>query len=297
MGAKNTGLIPGVNWQRYRDAKRTLLGNQSHKPTFDEVSSDLSMSIYYVRAYAVTRYSAVFESFVQCWALNMLLTALEKDQPLSLKQIVLASKFSPLEADNIKPKGYVRAPTVLEIFKAFPYVENELTSMPHALKHETNRQALLGPINSNLTAIKAVKFWRDYRNLLIHRGGFASVDFVETHKAFFEDLQKQYGDRQHPFVAFAHVPLPDTIVHGVVATHDHVAEWLNAYLRRESKNKRGSSAQVTESGLRLLAPDFRPLPLLMDGDHRPSRAFVAKYEQAQQNRLANAEWVAARDQG
>jgi hypothetical protein len=82
MHARYSGPVASKAWNTYRWAWRALRSDQTGQPSITDVENDLAFTLYAIREYAVVRYSSLFESFVQCWALNMLLALQERRSAL-----------------------------------------------------------------------------------------------------------------------------------------------------------------------------------------------------------------------
>ena len=165
------------------------------------------------------------------------------------------------------------------MLRAFPDVQAILKAHPHVKYDETTNQQLYSPISADVNAFTVAKFWREFRNLLIHRDGNMSQAFVDTHTVLFEQLRAPYADAMAPLASFRHVQLPDSVFHALSLTHDHFAELLDDSLLQRSRNRRGTTKGIStdSSGKRLLRPDYRAKPLLQQGDHQPSFDFVAQF--------------------
>src|SRR5439155_7062772 len=145
-----------------------------------------------IREYAVVRYSSLFESFLQCWALNMLLALQEGGVALSVDQNVLAGKFSPVM------KQFVLTPGVPKILSAFPDIRADLEALPHISTDPRTKETVEVPSNPKLNALTTVNFWRDFRNHIVHRGGRISTGFARSHREFFELFRVPYGSKLRP---------------------------------------------------------------------------------------------------
>src|SRR5688572_19541542 len=260
----DSGPIAAKAWNRYRSSWRSLTGEHESQPTFDSLDSDLAIAVYAVREAAVARYSAVFETFVQCWALNMLLAYIHSGAGLTQAARRLATEFSPFRARFL-------IPGVPAVLKAFPEVDEGLSALPHVLTDPVSGRAVDGVADGLLNAKSVILFWRDFRNSVVHRGGLISHSFCKSHFEVFEALRKPYAGKMKALAPGSRLPLPDVVFSALATTHSRCASWLNERLQSNSPNRgrlRPEGANLPEP--KRFEPNFSPGRLLIDGDHSDS---------------------------
>ena len=100
------------------------------QPTIADIEKDLATSLYAVREAAVITWSSTFETFCQCWALNMLLARLEAGETLSKREQALAHELSPIHHSPGRP-----TPGVPSILRCFEFARDGLAALPHINRH------------------------------------------------------------------------------------------------------------------------------------------------------------------
>lgn len=279
MHARESGPVASKAWNTYRWAWRALKNKPNEQPTIADLEQDLATSLYSIREHAIVRYSALFESFVQCWALNMLLAIQEQgDEPTNL-QLALVRDFSPVG------KEYVVTPGVPRILKAFPEIREALSRLPHISTDPKTKEPVEVPATPDLNSLRTVMFWRDFRNHIVHRGSRISTGFARTYFDFFELLRAPYDEKLRPLKLGSLLQMPDAIYFAMATTHRKAVGFMNERLRDVSANRRGVIFLPEEGREEPIAfqHSFRPHPLLIDGDHEPSLAFVGQFEEVPEN--------------
>lgn len=273
MHARCSGPVASKAWNTYRWAWRALSNRPEDQPTIAELERDLATSLYAIREYAVVRYSALFESYVQCWALNMLLAQQERGQNLSDDQVKLSIDFSPVG------KQYVVTPGVPAILRAFPEARDALEKLPHISTDPKTKEPVEVPSNPKLNSLRTLMFWRDFRNHVIHRGSRISTGFAKAHYDFFELLRQPYAEILRPLKLGNLLQLPDAVFYAMATTHRKASGMLNEQLRALSNARRGVIFLPEESKPEptVFSNSFNPRRLLIDGDHQPSLAFVNQF--------------------
>jgi hypothetical protein len=273
MRSEFAGHAASKAWGTYRDAWQGLNGKYGEQPSIQNVKADLAISLYAVRESTIVRYSALFEAFVQCWSLNMILAKLESATGVTIEEEKIAERFSPVD------KSYVVTPGVPVILKAFPDIQEGLEKLPHISIDLATGTPVEAPAVPELNALKTISFWRDYRNHLVHRGSVISKGFWVKHSELFELLRAPYVSQLRPLEQGNRLQLPDVVYHAMATTHNKVARWLNSVLQERSGNSRGC-VHLLSSGLpepSKLDATLRPPVLLMDGDHAESLAWVDQF--------------------
>lgn len=266
MRTKISGRVARKVWNRYRDFWRLKTDKPDGQPGISDLEQDLGLSLYAIREFAVIRWSSIFETFSQCWALNMLLARLERSETLTPKEERLVRQLSPIYTR--RPRG---VPSILDCFQD---VREELDGLPHINSDPYTKMPVAAPIHPELTALRSILFWRDYRNLLVHRGGRISMDFIETHGAFFEAFRQNYSEVMRELRPTGRLQLPSMIVPAISTTHTKAAKWLNEVLVRASCGTRGKLRPPSEEEPVKLDLNLIPPKLLTDGDHSTSLKWV-----------------------
>lgn len=267
---RGSGPVSYKAWRNYRDWWRKDRSNPNGQPSLTDFDHDLGLSLYTIREASLVKIAAHFELFTQCWALNMLLAILETGGSWSPAHEILARELSPVHTPNRFPPG------VPAILKAFPVEREELRQLPHIKTDPMSGADVNQPVTANLNALSVVLFWRDFRNLVVHRGGLISREFADEHGAVFEALRQPYKDRLRSLEPSTRLQLPDVIFYAMISTHHRTAKWLNGRLQQISESRRGI-IYLPEMELEepvVFDPSLKPLPLLMDGDHSDSLRWI-----------------------
>jgi len=196
----------------------------------------------------------------------MLLARLEAGPALSFEQVNLVKDISPIHNQKVPTPG------VRRIFKTFADIASELEQLPHIKTDPTTGAALEEPITPELNSLRAILFWRDLRNCVVHRGGLMSHAFCEEHATFFEAMREPYQSYLRPLDPMTRLQLPNLVFYAMASVHHRAAIFLNTRLQETSKRRRGT-IHLPEEGLEeptTFDPAFRPLPLLVEEDHPES---------------------------
>jgi hypothetical protein len=120
---KNAGRMASRAWTSYTNSFPQVHGARP-QPTVKNASESLLDSIPSITEYAIVSYCGVFETYVQCWALNFLLARLESGAAWTRTESRLARSFSPLYGKEIPslPKVCEGIPIVKETFEKLPHV-------------------------------------------------------------------------------------------------------------------------------------------------------------------------------
>jgi len=264
LATNSAGHVAGKAWDRYRGAKRVLTGQYEGQPSFTDLNKDLATSIYAVRENSIARYSSKFETFIQSWALNMLLAHAEsgKDMPDELKK--LTYDFSPFRQRFI-------IPTVPIIFDSFKTINSELEKLPHISTDPKTGEQVSEPISTGLNAKSVILFWRDFRNSIVHQDGLVTYAFYEKYNKLFETLRLPYAEILRPLEPGTRLQLPDIVFSAITTTHSKTAFWLNECLQAISETR--GQIQLDEANSQFsLSNSF--MPLLVEGDHPISLRWI-----------------------
>lgn len=270
MSPRGSGPVGYKAWRNYREWWRKDRGEPNGQPSMSDVARDLGSSLNTVRESAVVKIASHFELFGQCWALNMLLALLEAGGHWSASHQSLARELSPIHTPDRFPPG------IPAILKAFPAERDELGQLSHIKTDPLSGADLDEPGTVKLNALAVILFWRDFRNLVVHRGGLISREFATEHGAVFEALRQPYEKFLRPLEPSTRLQLPDVVFYAMISTHHRAAKWLNRHLQQISGGRRGT-IHLPESGLEepvVFDPAVRALPMLLEGDHSDSLRWI-----------------------
>ncbi len=125
MHARISGPVASKAWNGYRRYWRQSHALPDGQPSIADLEHDLGPVLYSVRELAVVRVASAFETFVQCWALNMLLASLERRGEWTSAELDLARQLSPVHSHK-RP-----APGVPGILRCYSSVATALEKLPH----------------------------------------------------------------------------------------------------------------------------------------------------------------------
>ena len=220
-----------------------------------------AQSLFSAAEFALIKHVSLFESFVQCWALNYLLAKLEAKEPWSPAEQRLARRFWPIPNDAGAPSQ----PTILS---AMPFAQTWLRQSSHVFRDRvaSDQTGLVNPLN----ALDVLAFWRAYRNVAIHRGGVVSARFLGRYYAIWERYRVEFPGlsqlRKGEQLRFS-----EELLVAVCTTQHKSASVLNEKLREMSGERRGTSARVRQ-GFKVAAGDSDRM--LLPGDHHYSVAWT-----------------------
>ncbi|MBI4798340.1 MAG: hypothetical protein HY794_06325 [Desulfarculus sp.] len=225
----------------------------------------LHSSIPSITEYAIVSYCGLFETYIQCWALNFLLAKLESGDAWTSTERKLAHAFSPLASP--------RLPSFIDICKYIPIIKETFNILPHVFVNPKTSKEVEAPITPNLNAFQTVLFWRDWRNLLVHTSGMVNQWFYKKHAMFFADFKSVFPHIRDIEVG-KKLSLNDATFRAMATTHYRAARSLRPILVGISSARRGhimAPGPASDSGK--VNPEKLPerVPLmLMAGDHQAS---------------------------
>ena len=248
------GRVGASAWVAYAKSRGRTTGT---RPTFREFETDATAAFWFATEHAVIGLATVFETFIQCWALNFLLTRLESGMATwsRTSEAQLARKFARVHIGR-------SVPSFPAIRDAIESIAQRLAELPHIEVDDLAETEVLTPVSDNLNGLRSIQFWREYRNLLIHNNGVISVRFYYAHKQFVNGL-RQFNSAIPQLVIGERLKLRDAIVRTIATTHLHAARALNKQLVELSGAARGDVEASFEC-------DGAPAALLQAGDHPES---------------------------
>jgi len=251
-------------WRSYKRALgRVGIGKDFQQPTLDEVLSDLEGVISAVRRSTLLNYVALFESYLQCWVLNYLLSKLEVGQLWTNEERLLATKLSPVHGTEVSP-------STAFILRCLPNISQLLRKTPPFFRHPVTRLILERPEPVGVTCLAAIDFWIDLRNTIVHRAGWLTRKFIARHEMLWMEL---FGSEPHiPQPKYGRsVLLYHEMVTSAALTLYRAALALSNELESISQGRRGHpwapSGRLENSEKQ---PPISAPSLLIDDDHENS---------------------------
>lgn len=262
LGKKRLKQVPGRAFRSYRKAFGVT------KPSVGDFAHDLKDGVQFVREATVILYVGMFETFVACWALNMLLAKLEHNSWEEGERIV-AEEMSPIHHSKRFKQGHL-LPSLSFLIRSFPDVIRDLEQAVPAGMSES-----YGSLSSKTVNVyRAMLFWKDYRNLCVHRSRVLSKGFCGRWSEIWNALRNR--NRKIPKLeAGQQLCLYDDVVRSLFSDLQMAAELMNKRLVGLSTNDRGTVPPVPEKG------QLTPFPLLQEGDHSLSHQWVLVSKQGE----------------
>ncbi len=214
-------------------------------------------------------YVSVFDDYIVCWALNYLLARLENKEGWTASERWLAHELSPRGHFDCDCKGQrnrggnrygVHFPETLKILQLVG-VQSDLSKEP-ALSDSA--------AVTRVDAWAALKYWRQFRNHLVHKGT-AGTPGLAADKRVWRELV-------HAAAATTEIrdgkplPAPDYLLPACFGTHYRLAKWLQEFLIGMSHERRGhyySPGPKTAKPVEI-PTGAAPKRLLLEGDHQAS---------------------------
>ena len=261
--ARETKATPAKSWKGYRLSFGRDSEGELRTPTVSDLSKDLKEALYDVRESAIVKFASLFESFAQCWALNFLLSKLENGTGWTPDERKLAENFSPVH-------GKYNAPGWPIITQRIPDLRSGLSVLPHINKDSVSGADITMPVTLDLNAFRTIKFWRDFRNIVVHSSGLITSTFRDENGAFFEQLRAPYMGHMPPLELGKRLKFFDTMFPAMATAHHKAALWMNNWLEKESRQRRGHPEAPDSKTTDYFDEIIFPKPLLVLGDHSES---------------------------
>jgi hypothetical protein len=254
----------GKYYENYRKSYPGFKVKGIH-PTANNLLEDSVIALQAAQEAAMVRLSSLFEAFAQCWALNIILAYIE-DQCRTLV---------PLEQDLLAlfcPFGESRLPSAPKILLSLDPAYKLLISTPRMFNNPKTKLAIHRPETISDSAFVSIMFWRDYRNLFVHYGGRVTTAFFAKYGSYFEEAMKPLGHLR--LEVGKPLPYHDDLYGAMGAAHYRAVLELNEWLERESKGRRGHPEAPRPKSREIWEDVPLSPPLLLEGDHAPSLAWV-----------------------
>ena len=257
---------PAANaWLNFRRSHGYDENKIAPQPTIKRLYGEAALSLFFVLEMAVIRLSSLFESYAQCWALNVLLTILENGQPLRPTEVELAETFLPFQVGRRAPI----LPGWWDILRSFPQLEVDLRNLPHLFTDPRSGKKVDKPISGTLNAYSVIEFWRAYRNLSVHTSKQITTRFHHRWSGFFAESMESLGHIERLEVGKP-LPVHDDLYGAMAACHYRAALVMTETLIVLSNERRGHpEAPGPKTTDTFPAPPPSPL-LLLPGDHPDS---------------------------
>lgn len=222
-------------------------------PSYGHVKHDLIMSAQILRFTTLIRSVTNFESYVNCWVLNHVLSKLELGDTLHKGEASFAQAVSPVHGGGV-PQGI--GSTIAKI----PDIAVCLSEAASQIADSDNE--------NTHSYLDHVYFWIHYRNCIIHNGGLCTPRAFNRHEGFWNACMKEFA--RDKFVERYPLTLSFELLDRCRFSLYKSVELLEQKLRTVSSGRRGHSwapAQPPEKGA--IPPADAP-EMLMDGDHELS---------------------------
>ena len=230
------------------------------RPSLQDVLSDSNLALNAAQEASFVRLSSIFESYVQCWALNMLLATLERGKAITESEARLAVAFCPF--------GEGVLPSCPKIILSIDPAYKLLSATPRFFVDPVTKSEVHSVSDPGDSAFVAMMFWRDYRNLSIHFGGIVTRGFFAKHSAYF---QKTMSTLNHIKLEVGRpLPFHADLYGAMAASHYRAAVQLNEWLEKVSDGRRGHPEAPHPKSRDFWNEPPRSRPLLLPGDHELS---------------------------
>ena len=264
---RNAGATSSFAWLGYRKSLGRDVDGALPRPTPSDLAQDLRDAVNSLCQMMLLRVSSLYEAFAQCWALNYLLTRLEHPpHEWSPKEQMLADRLSPVLSG--------RVPGWPAVLKAIPWIGVELSALPHIYIDMHTKEEVSAPVTDFVNALSVIEFWREYRNLVIHRNGLVSTEFFTRFGRLYEELRKPFRADIPPLKLRTPLKFSPAVPKAMATVHYRAAAHLAKRLVELSHGRRGHAGAPGPDTELLSQPPKRANPLLMEGDHAASLEWV-----------------------
>lgn len=264
--ARKTKATAGLSWLRYTKSFGRRPNDARHRPSVAEISADLENALHNLREAAIIRCVSLFETFAQCWSLNLLLTRVETGQGWTSSEAALAASFHP-EYGEHDPPGWPR------ISKSIPNLASGLRELPHINTDPSTGAEVRVPVSPELNAFQTIRFWRGFRNVAIHNSDIISAAFAREYGPFFDKV-RAFAPHIPPLQAGKHLLFYDDLYRATKTVHYKAALWMNEWLETESTGRRGHLWAPGPKPTTLVEGEPMAPPMLIAGDHCESYLWV-----------------------
>jgi hypothetical protein len=212
----------------------------------------------------IVLHSAMFETYVLAWWLNYVLANLED----------ASCTFTPTEEIKKILRRFQtseRLPSGPEVLRTFPSIWTGLEMVPHVSVNPRTGQPVDSPLSPQLNARESIRFWRAYRNHVVHHAQVITPSFAAEWNPFWRSLSLSFHHGWPDLVVGRPLFTNEDILRAYLTTHARAARWLNDELLVAAHGRRGhpnAPSLPVEEHLDLASRP--PKPLIMHGDHVPS---------------------------
>lgn len=249
--------------------------NKTIQPSIKNLKLSIIDGINFVTEYSLISYLGEFEAYLQCWTLNLLLSKLEQGKLLTQVESGLITKFNP----NINSYP----PNTATLIKDVNEIKELLIALPHVIKDYRTKKKVIIPLSANLNAHKTIKFWKEWRNLVVHSSGIVSEKFNREYREFYDEFRSVF-EHVPDFKINQKLKMNEAVFRAITTVHYNAALALKDLLVSISKEKRGHTyapGPVINGGK--YSPSQLPkeyAKMLIDGDHNPSLQYYLKIQQS-----------------
>lgn len=252
-------------YQRYRKMFTRNREAGELRPSLRDYHWSAKGALFEWRKSTIVSIAGMFETYVQCWALNVLLAKLEGGLLWSQDEREVARELSPVHRTRSS------IITWRAIMKRMPATVQSLSGLPNMSLNRSSGEIGARPVSAEDNCLRTIDLWRDYRNLVVHAGGLVSNAFRNRQGKTFDLLRQQYGEEVGPLTTGSRVPLWPGLIPAVARVHGVAADWMRAHLMELSQEKRGHPDAPGSAKESYYCSEYKPVGrLLIAGDHAPS---------------------------
>jgi len=262
------------SWNSYERAwSRRNREGQVSKPSYGGARGDLWKARAFMRKAALLSALSLFEAYVNSWMLNFLLIKLEHSIDWTKFEEEFATKNSPVHSSGTSP-------SLARVLAAVGAIEQCLRGIPHddgALQDRSESAP-------EFSAYDAIQFWRQYRNCVVHNGGFCTPRLFERNVDFWNIGMRQFSTKD-VFEEREPLSLSHELLVSCKKTLNGSVVQLEKQLEFISLGRRGHPWAPADPLDEDQAPPKKAPPLLVCGDHRESFLWHTSEEYRSQFKL------------
>jgi hypothetical protein len=240
-------------------------------PIFSNAKSDLYAGQSLMSRGSVVSNYTLFETYLQSWLLNYLLAKLENGHALSEKELNFSIQLSPIH-------GSKKSLNLAEMINGIELINKTLKNYdPDGISWADSKFT-----TRSFSLYDSVKFWRQFRNAVVHARGFCPPKLFEQQQKYWNECMGKF--KRDAFIERTRLPLSqELLIHCQTCIYKS-AKILDESLVSFSNGKRGHPfAPETPQTDSTFTPKFAN-KLLLNGDHAISlqwhtdSAFRDKYK-------------------